>query len=48
MIKILKSTDYENKQKRLTRLRKEQSQITEEIQLIELSLNTEEQSQSIS
>ncbi len=39
MIKILRSNDRESKQRQLTRLKKEEVQITEEIQLIEMTLD---------
>ena len=39
MIKILKSTDNESKQRQVQRLKKEIAQLTEDIQLIELSLD---------
>ncbi|MGA2386849.1 MAG: hypothetical protein ABSG33_09985 [Candidatus Bathyarchaeia archaeon] len=40
MVKILRSNDRESKQRQLTRLKKEMTQLTEEIQLIELTLET--------
>lgn len=39
MLKILKSTEYESKQRQVARLKKEVEQLTEDIQLIELTLN---------
>jgi hypothetical protein len=39
MMRILKSTDSESKQRQVTRLKKELVQLTEDIQLIELTLD---------
>lgn len=38
MIKILKSNDKESRQRQLNRMKKEIAQLTEEVQLIELTL----------
>ncbi len=43
MIEILRSTDSESKQRHLSRLKKDIEQLTEEKQLIELSLGNEQQ-----
>jgi hypothetical protein len=43
MVKMLKSDDYESKQRQLTKLKKDIAQMTEEMELIEMSLNTETQ-----
>ena len=39
LIKILRSNDRESNQRQLARLKKEEAQITEEIQLIEMTLD---------
>ncbi len=39
MIKILRSSDREINQRRLTKLKKEEAQISQEIQLIEMTLD---------
>ena len=39
LIKILKSTDYESKQRQVKRLKNEIACLTEEVELIEMSLN---------
>jgi len=39
LIKILKSTDFESKQRQIKRLRSEIAYLSEEVELIELSLN---------
>ncbi len=41
LISILKSDGNESKQRQLAKLRKDIAQMTEEAQLIEISLNTE-------
>lgn len=38
MVRILKSNDRESRQRQLNRLKREIAQLTEEVQLIELSL----------
>ena len=43
LISILKSDGNESKQRQLTKLKKDIAQMTEEVQLIEMSLNTETQ-----
>ena len=42
MVKILRSDDNETKQRQVTRLKKEIAQLTEHMQLIEMSLDQSE------